>query len=105
MFRQLFKILILAIAAVLSGCASTKPAQDGGARNENLIIYYDAEAGNGDLLKAAEKYGSRVLYVYKNINGIAVTVPNGRTVTDAVKYYEKVKGVLSVTQDRKMYLD
>lgn len=73
--------------------------------NGNLIIYYAPESGNEALLKAAKKYGSEVIYVYRNINGIAVTVPANRTVQGAMKYYKKIKGVLSVVQDKMVQLD
>lgn len=72
---------------------------------ENLIIYYDAEAGSGELLKAAKKYGSKVIYEYRNINGVALTVPKGKTTGEAKLHYEKVPGVLLVTEDRKIQLD
>ena len=61
--------------------------------------------GNSDLLAAAERYGSNVIYVYRNFNGIAVSVPPGKSVDEAIKYYESVPGVLSVTRDRVLHLD
>ena len=66
----------------------------------NLIIYYDPATGKGELLEAAKKYGSKVLYEYKNFNIIAVSVPQKRTTAKAIRFYKKVKGVLSVTEDR-----
>lgn len=72
---------------------------------ENIIIFYDPAAGNAALLDAAKTYGSEVIYIYKNINAIAVTVPAGRTVSAAKEYYGNVKGALSVTEDRKLQLD
>ena len=66
----------------------------------NLIIYYDSATGKGELLEAAKKYGSKVLYEYKNFNSIAVSVPQKRTTAKAIRFYKKVKGVLSVTEDR-----
>lgn len=104
MLKRLSYILILLLFVMLGACRATK-ALPGKTTNENLIIYYSPDCGNTELLSAAEKYGSKVLYVYKNINGIAVTVPNGKTVLEAMKYYEKVNGVLSVVQDQKMQLD
>lgn len=100
----MFRIMLIAVALVVSSCSATKRMNES-HENENLIIYYEPGAGNGELLKAAKRYGSEVLYVYQNINGIAVTVPRDKTVTDAMKYYGKIKGVLSVTQDRKLQLD
>lgn len=102
--KQLFLILVLTFMSVLSSCTATKFLQDNAA-NENLIIYYSPDTGNEGLIEAAEKYGSKILYVYKNINGVAVTVPKNKTVTEAMKYYKKVNGVLSVTRDQKMQLD
>ena len=52
------------------------------------------------MLEAAKKYGSKVLYEYKNFNSIAVSVPQKRTAAKAIRFYKKVKGVLSVTEDR-----
>lgn len=104
MLQKILRTASLLTVALLFSCTATKTALSD-APPENLIIYYEPEAGNGKLLEAAEKYGSKVIYVYKNINGIAVTVPRGRTAADAMKYYRGIKGVLSVTKDRKMQLD
>lgn len=104
MLKQALKISILAAVSILPSCRSAKPLQDS-TPNENLIIYYNPKDGNKALLEAAKKFGSKVLYVYKNINGIAVTVPNGKAVPDAIKYYEKIPGVLSVNKGQKMHLD
>lgn len=92
----------IAISAV-SSCSATKSVADN-ATYDNLIIYYSPDCGNTELLRTAKKYGSKILYVYKNVNGIAVTVPQGKTVPEAIRFYEKVGGVLSVTPDRKMQL-
>ncbi len=104
MVKQVFVILTLIFMSTLSSCKVTKSLQDNAA-NETLIIYYLPDVGNSGLLSAAKKYGSKILYIYKNINGIAVTVPDGKTMQEAMKYYEKVNGVLSVTKDQKMQLD
>ena len=71
----MFRIMLIAVALVVSSCSATKRMNES-HENENLIIYYEPGAGNGELLKAAKSYGSEVLYVYQNINGIAVTIPN-----------------------------
>lgn len=108
MNRQVYKILLMMGAILLSSCKTVKPVPENGPENvpaENLIIYYEPEAGNEALLAAAKKYGSQVLYVYKVINGIAVTVPKGKTSREAMEYYGRIPGVLSVTQDRKLQLD
>lgn len=46
-----------------------------------------------------------MIYAYRNINGIAVTVPKGKSVQEAMKYYDSINGVLSVVKDQKMRLD
>ena len=97
-------LLLLFITLMLTSCAARK-AVSGVASQENIIILYEPDAGNKDLIKEAEKYGSKILYVYKNINGIAVTVPKGKTVDDAIKHFKSIKGVLSVTEDKVMQLD
>lgn len=97
-------LLLLFITLMLTSCAARK-AVSGVAPQENIIILYEPDAGNKALIKEAEKYGSKILYVYKNINGIAVTVPKGKTVDDAIKHFKNVKGVLSVTEDKVMQLD
>lgn len=104
MVKPVFVILTLIFMSALLSCTATKTLQDNAA-NETLIIYYLPDVGNSELLSAAKKYGSKILYVYKNINGIAVTVPKNKTVPEAMKYYKKVNGVLSVTKDQKMQLD
>ena len=101
---QIFKILILLAASLLASCSTAKTAPHNVA-HENLIIYYDPEVGNEPLLRAAKQYGSEILYIYHNINGIAVTVPQSKPLQDAVKYYESIKGVLSDTKDMKVQLD
>lgn len=95
--------LILALAALFLSCSASKKISEN-PEPHNLIIYYDPATGNKKLLNAAEKYGSEILYVYKNINGIAVTVPKGHTLREAVRYFESINGVLSVTEDRKMQI-
>lgn len=104
MNRQVYKILLMMGAILLSSCRTVKPVPED-VPAEDLIIYYEPEAGNEALLAAAKKYGSKVLYVYKVINGIAVTVPKGKTSREAMEYYGRIPGVLSLTQDRKLQLD
>lgn len=101
---SIFRIFLLLAVSLLASCSTAKTAQQNVA-HENLIIYYESEVGNEALLKAAKQYGSEILYVYRNINGIAVTVPRSKSLQDAIKYYESIKGVLSVTKDLKVQLD
>lgn len=97
-------MLALTATVLLPSCRAQKTVAEEVAPH-NLIIFYEPQTGDAELLKAAEKYGSEVLCEYKNFNGIAVTVPRERSIPDAIKYYEQVKGVLSVTQDRLLQPD
>lgn len=100
---RIIKALVVASASFLAACAVSK-STGGNTEAANLIIYYDPEEGKEDLLKAADKYGSKILYIYENINGIAVTVPEGRTEDNAIRYFSSVRGVLSVVRDRTMQI-
>ena len=71
----------------------------------NLIIYYDSVTGKRELLEAAKKYGSKVLYEYNTFNCIAVTIPKKQTTARAIRFYKKVKGVLLITEDKILHLN
>ena len=73
-------------------------------KTKSLIIYYDAKQGKDVLLKKAASFGAEIFYDYKNINAIAVKIPNEKTVEDAEKYFGSIPGVLSVTQDKAVSL-
>ncbi|MDO5615626.1 MAG: hypothetical protein Q4G16_05510, partial [Cruoricaptor ignavus] len=70
----------------------------------NLIIYYDAEIGNEFLLKSVNDFGAELIYEYKTMNGIAIKIPDEKSMETAISYFEKVKGVLSVQRDKIMQL-
>lgn len=71
----------------------------------NLIIYYDSTVGKKELLRAADRYGAKVVHQYNNLNGIAVSIPEGKDMNKAISYFQKVKGVLSVNRDQILHLD
>lgn len=102
--RFIFRLLLPLLFVAVSSCWSAGTVADDKPR-ENLIIFYDPADGNAALLEIAKSYGSEVIYIYQNINAIAVTVPAGRTVSAAKEYYGDVKGVLSVSEDRRLQLD
>lgn len=88
---------------LLAACFSSRQAMDAGATG-NLIIFYDSAIGKEKLLETVKEYGSEVLYEYKNFNSIAVTVPPKYTASKTIRFYKKVRGVLSVSEDKKMEL-
>lgn len=93
----------------LSGCRTshqtvTPVKTETAAPSFTLIIMYDASVGKQPLMKAVKAYGARLLYDYKIIKGIAISIPASRDETKAINYFEKVRGVLSVIKDRKVEL-
>lgn len=118
-------IIIAAILAVVTfaatgcGAASNRgpavPTDDmrrDGNKSEfgdnSLIIFYDSETGSSYLLDATRKFGAKIIYEYKNFNGIAITLPEGKggkNINDSISYFSKVKGVISVERDRIYHLD
>ena len=65
-----------------------------------LIIMYDEAVGKEPLLEAIETYGAEVKYDYSLIPGMAIRIPDGKDIRDAIAFFRKVKGVTSVERDR-----
>lgn len=70
-----------------------------------LIIFYDDSIGKAPLLKAVKEYKATIIYQYGTMNGIAIRIPEGKSIDDAIAYFQKVKGVLAVNRDRICHLD
>ena len=70
----------------------------------NLIIMYDAEIGKETLLQAVKDYGAELLYDYRIISGIAIKIPEGKHILEAISYFSKVKGVTAVERDHIYHL-
>lgn len=96
-------IAVTILVSSLASCSTRRqtPLQPSAG---NLIIFYDPEAGVESLFKAVKGYGSEIIYEYRSLNGIAVTVPQGQTAAEAIGYYMDVTGVLSVTEDTMQQL-
>ena len=60
---------------------------------------YNAETGEAPLLEAAEKYGAEIIYRYENFNGVALVIPEGKDVNEAIRYFRAVKGVTAVNRN------
>lgn len=80
---------------------SQQQAQD---NTGNLIIFYDAQIGSAPLLKVVKASGASLIYEYKNLHGIAIRPSSKTNIEDAIAYFKKVNGVLSVEQDRLLKL-
>lgn len=106
---------LLLLLLPLSGCKSRKPvaelsvrplveAREGWGGIEyapsTLIIMVDAEVGKEPLRKAIEKYGATIIYDYSIIPGMAIRIPDDKTLEEAIVYFKKVRGVVSVERDR-----
>ena len=65
-----------------------------------LIIMYDEAVGKEPLLEAIEAYGAELKYDYSLIPGMAIRIPDGKDIRDALAFFKKVKGVTSVERDR-----
>lgn len=70
----------------------------------NLIISYDPEIGKEPLLAAITDYKAQILYDYSIITAIAIKIPEGTDIHDAIDYYKKVKGVTAVERDHIYHL-
>lgn len=105
--------LLAALALVLS-CSTQKPVtvidnplpvqEEIDVSPNTLIIMYDTEAGKEPLLKAVEQYGAELIYDYSIIPGIAIRIPDGTDIHEAIAFFRKVKGVISVERDRIYHL-
>lgn len=57
------------------------------------------------LLAAIKAYSAEILYKYRSMNGVAIRLPNGTNLDDAIRHFEQVKGVLMVNKDQIMQLE
>ena len=65
----------------------------------NLIISVDKDIGKGPLKKAIEEYQAEVLYDYNIINSMAIKIPPNKNIDDAIKFFQKVEGVIGIEKD------
>ncbi len=69
-----------------------------------LIISYDNTADTVALLKAIAAYGAEVIYRYDNIQAIAISIPDGKDIHQAIDHFSQVPVVTAVNRDRKVQL-
>ena len=72
---------------------------------KTLIIYYNQNNGKKNIVEAIKQYGATILYSYNNINGIAISIPEGKTLEESIQYFKKIKGVVEVNKDYKYKTD
>lgn len=73
--------------------------------SRNLIIFYDEKVGSSHLMQAAKEYEAKVIYDYQMMKAIAVSIPDGKPIEDAIAYFRKMKGVTSVSRDQIRTID
>ncbi len=69
-----------------------------------LIISYDNATDSAALIKAIAAYGAEVIYRYDNIQAIAISIPDGKDIHQAIDHFSQVPGVTAVNRDRKVQL-
>jgi hypothetical protein len=72
---------------------------------KTLIIFFAGRKSKTRLLKAVKRYKAKVIYQYRMMNGMAIAIPDGKTLDESITYFEHVKGVISVQKDRICHLD
>ena len=80
------------------------PLDDEAFSPTTIIIHYDAQVGTASLDKAIGDYGAEVIYRYNNISAVAIRIPDGKTINEALDHFSQVEGVIAVNRDRKMRL-
>ena len=69
-----------------------------------LIISYDTETGTAALDEAIKDYGAEIVYRYENIHAVAICIPEGADIHEAMTHFGNVQGVTAVNRDRKVRL-
>ena len=70
-----------------------------------LFIYYDPLIGKDSIYQAIEEYGASIIYDFININAIAIRIPTGTSIGNAMEFFKHVDGVLQVTTDHFYHID
>lgn len=81
------------------------PGDDDRFASRNLIIFYDEKIGNEALSKAVEDFDAVIISRYNALKGIAIRIPDNKSIEAAIIYFKNVKGVTSVSRDRIYRLD
>ena len=106
-------------ATTISACSSQKatvPQERKAVRTQmdrvysdvtphGLIISFDSAVGSAPLLRKAAKMKCTILHQYKNLNMVALSVPDSIDIREAITTFRKVKGVIAVERDRILHLD
>ena len=69
----------------------------------NLIISVDNNIGKEPLKKAIKEYNAEILYDYNIIPSMAIKIPQGKNIEEAIEFFKKVEGVIGVERDGVMH--
>lgn len=106
--KRIFFLLLLCITAPATGFAQIhqQPAKQTAEYSPNtLIISYSGKRAKVRLQKAVKHYRATIIYEYKNFSSIAIKLPEGKPLEDAINYFQKIKGVVAVNKDYIYHLD
>ena len=65
-----------------------------------VIVMVDSVVGKEPLRKAVARCGATIIYDYNIIPGMAIAKPETMTLDEAIDYFRRVEGVVSVERDR-----
>lgn len=66
-----------------------------------FIIFYDkTQTNTKQLVEQGRKWHVELVYDYRNLNGLAIRIPNKNDVESVKEAYRKMKGVLSIEKDQ-----
>lgn len=65
-----------------------------------LIVLCDSTVGKAPLRRAIEQSGASIIYDYRIVCGMAIRKPDSMTLEQAMAYFGRVEGVISVERDR-----
>ena len=104
-----FALVCVSIPLLLAACQSTvmpiltsaptpKPTLEQTV-SQTLIIMYSPSSGKQALLKAVADHQATIVYEYNILNGMAIRLPAGTDMNQAIKDFRQVLGVVSVEKD------
>lgn len=99
--------LPLVFTTMLAGCQAivmptVKPVSNATIEktaNQTLIIMYDSNFDKTAFSQLLQRYQGVITYEYPSLNGMAIRLPNGANINQAIADIRAIKGVTSVEQD------
>ena len=69
-----------------------------------LIIFYDVTIGKDPLIKAIKEFNATIIYDLNIMKSITIKIPEDKKIEEAIEFFQKVDGVLTVNRDSQMQL-